>query len=132
MIAYIVLCLLVKYIDGSVVRSPSNQLTQNLEINEITDLVKIIEGSEHVRIERSYPRLGREALKVTKENESSLSRSAKRLERAALMAPVVIGTATENPKKVEVTVENRHGIRVGKCPEGYVKIGGFCFPNMDY
>ncbi|KAJ0173562.1 hypothetical protein K1T71_010711 [Dendrolimus kikuchii] len=30
------------------------------------------------------------------------------------------------------TIENRHGIRVGTCPSGYVQKGGFCFPDDDY
>ncbi|KAH9636450.1 hypothetical protein HF086_006265 [Spodoptera exigua] len=30
------------------------------------------------------------------------------------------------------TIGNRHGIRVGTCPLGYTKRGGFCFPDDDY
>ncbi|CAH0594321.1 unnamed protein product [Chrysodeixis includens] len=30
------------------------------------------------------------------------------------------------------TIGSRHGIRVGTCPLGYTRRGGFCFPNDDY
>lgn len=29
-------------------------------------------------------------------------------------------------------IEDRFGIRVGKCPTGYTQTGGFCFPNGRY
>lgn len=29
-------------------------------------------------------------------------------------------------------IGSRHNIRVGSCPLGYVRRGGFCFPDDDY
>ncbi|XP_060805280.1 uncharacterized protein LOC132902826 [Amyelois transitella] len=37
-------------------------------------------------------------------------------------------TSAHHPK-IESSIENRHGLRVGTCPTGYVKSGGFCFPD---
>lgn len=38
-----------------------------------------------------------------------------------------IGTPTD----VVPTLENRNSIRVGACPLGYTRRGGFCFPDDD-
>nr|XP_053614132.1 uncharacterized protein LOC128677378 [Plodia interpunctella] len=34
--------------------------------------------------------------------------------------------------KIEPTIEDRNGFRAGTCPIGYIKRGGFCFPDTDY
>lgn len=40
---------------------------------------------------------------------------------------------SEGSGKEEVpSIENRHGIRGSTCPTGYVRRGGFCFPDYDY
>lgn len=129
MFSLVVLSCLLLVAVGSVVREqkyPSNGFVQHIELNEDTDIVNILEGSDnqHGRLERSYPRLGREATQTSGSDELVRNKRSMflRFGRAA----------TENPKKVEVTVENRHGIRVGKCPIGYTKMGGFCFKDGDY
>jgi hypothetical protein len=44
--------------------------------------------------------------------------------------------ATTEHKGIDIynnipSIENRFGIAVGKCPEGYISKGGFCFPDYD-
>ena len=43
--------------------------------------------------------------------------------------PVEIGGSTT---EFVPSIGNRHNIRVGSCPIGYVRRGGFCFPDDDY
>lgn len=44
------------------------------------------------------------------------------------------GKPPQKPAKPDFvpSIDNRHGIRVGTCPVGYVQRGGFCFPDDDY
>lgn len=114
-------CLIVKAIDGSVVReqeNPLNGLIQNLELTEDTDIAMMLEGS--------YPRLGRETTQTPGSDETARHNSLyMSFGRAALVF-------TEEPMKVKVIVETRDGIRVGRCPRGYIKSGTFCFEDRDY
>ncbi|XP_047033879.1 uncharacterized protein LOC124640242 [Helicoverpa zea] len=43
--------------------------------------------------------------------------------------PKAVGEATSD---VVPTIETRNNIRVGSCPSGYTRRGGFCFPDDDY
>lgn len=74
-------CLIVKAIDGSVVReqeNPLNGLIQNLELTEDTDIAMMLEGS--------YPRLGRETTQTPGSDETARHNSLyMRFGRAALV-----------------------------------------------
>lgn len=59
--------------------------------------------------------------------------SEKRLPRRThdVVVPPLVTAKGEDKEKGVPEIENRFGIRGGVCPSGYVKRGGFCFPDYD-
>lgn len=53
-------------------------------------------------------------------------------EKKVLVSRVAKDVSEMTTDEFVPTVGSRHGIRVGACPLGYTRRGGFCFPNDDY